>query len=362
MTRQYDKTLVSEIRKKAFIINTASGDEIVCMPVPDDDRKNILDPRILKIAVKKKEVHKKVTFASKFSLVAQRVRPDKVNYDLTESEVTTEEMLIPINGDHHIDVFISQKPSEKNNRPAMVYLHGGGFTAGDFSMYRNAMKLLAEQSDAVIVFPEYRLAPENPFPCGLDDAWGTVKWVYVHADELGVDKNKIVVAGDSAGGNLSLGCEIKDEDGLIKKLILLYPAVDSTPFEKISDYTWSYDMYPVIDENKEYAYNRIDRIKNGGNFIEKYYFGGRTDYKDPLVSAVYYDNLKKFPRTVLVSAEYDYLRVQTDYFASLLKQNDVNVVNFNYLGCDHGFMDNLGIAPQAEEVVLLMADELLSMA
>ena len=362
MTRQYEKALVSEIRKKAFSINTSAGDEIICMPVPDDDRRNILDPRILKIAVKKKEVHKKVTFASKYSLVAQRYRPDKVNYDLTESEVSIEEMLIPINGDHHIDVFVCQKPSEQKNRSAMVYIHGGGYTAGDFSIYRNAMKFVAEQSGAVVIFPEYRLAPENPFPCGLDDAWGTVNWVYENAEELGIDKNKIMVAGDSAGGNLSLGCEIKDEHSMIKKLVLLYPAVDSTPLEEIRDYSWSYDMYPVIEEHKEYAYNRVERIKAGGNFMDVYYLGDRTDYKDPLVSAVYYKNLKKFPRTVLVSAEYDYLRVQTDYFASLLKQNGVDVVNFNYLGCDHGFMDNLGIAPQAEEVCLLMANELLSLA
>ena len=361
MSRQYDTKIVSEIKRKEFTTVSSNGIKTINKSVPDDDRKNILDPRVLKIAIKKKEVHKNIAFASKYSLRAQRYRPDKINYDLTESEVVIDEILIPINGDHFIDAFVSYKPSLIKDRPAMIFIHGGGFTAGDYSNYSNAMKFLAEQSGGVIIFPEYRLAPENPFPCGLEDSWETVKWVYQNSEKLGIDKNKIMVAGDSAGGNLALGCEIKDVDHIIKKLFVLYPSVDSTPLEKLTAYSWSYDMYPVIEEHKEYAYNRIDRIKAGSPSLGNYYLQGRTDYKDPLVSPVYYPNLKTFPRTILVSAEYDYLRIQTDYFASLLMQNGVDVTNIHYLGCDHGFLDCLGIVPQAEEVCLLIADEIISL-
>ena len=358
MSRLYDKALVSEIQKKAYTIVDANGVETLCKPVPDDDRKNILDSRVLQIAIKKKEIHNNITFAPKYSLRSQRYRPDKVNYDLTESDVVMDELLIPINDDHYIDAFVSYQPSTQKNRPALIFIHGGGFTAGDHSIYANAMKFIAEQSGAVVIFPEYRLAPENPFPCGLEDSWETVRWVYRNAASLGIDPNKIMVAGDSAGGNLALGCAIKDDDLIIKQLLVLYPSVDSTPLEKLTAYSWSYDLYPVIEEHKEYAYNRIDRIKDGGGSLEKYYLQGRTDYKDPLVSPVTYANLKKFPRTILVSAEYDYLRVGTDYFASLLKQNNVDVTNIHYLGCDHGFLDCIGIEPQAEEFCLLMAAEL----
>ena len=361
MKRLYDKILVSKIQNKEHAA-VEGGIETLFKPVPDDERKNILDPRVLKTAIKKKEIHKYITFAPKYSLRAQRYRPDKVNYDLTGSEITVEEMLIPVNGNHYIDSFVYYKPSSQKTRPALVFMHGGGFTAGDNSIYCNAMKFIAEQSNGVIIFPEYRLAPENPFPCGLEDSWETVVWVYKNADRLGIDKNRIMVAGDSAGGNFAVGCEIKDNDGIIRELFLLYPAVDSTPLEKIQAYSWSYDLYPVIEEHKKYAYNRIDRIKNGGNSIQKFYFQGKTGYKDPLVSPVYYDNLKKFPRTIVASSEYDYLRVSNDYFAYLLKKDGVDVTNVRYMGCDHGFLDCLGIEPQAEEVCLLIAKELQNLS
>ncbi len=289
---------------------------------------------------------------------AQRVRPDKVNYDLTQTQVVTEEIVIPIQNDHYIAIFVNYTNSSKKDRPALIFIHGGGFTAGDYSIYANAMKFIAEQSEAVVIFPEYRLAPENPFPNGIDDSWATIEWVYQNAEDLGIDKNKIMVAGDSAGGNIAAACEIKDEKNIIKELCLLYPSVDSTPLDELKNYSWSYDMYPVIEEHKEYAINRIDRIKAGYPTLGKYYLQGRTDYKDPLVSIVNYPNLKKFPRTILISAEYDYLRVQTDYFAHLLKENNVDVTNIHYLGCDHGFLDSLGIEPQAEEVCLLLAKEI----
>ncbi|MPM28752.1 hypothetical protein SDC9_75280 [bioreactor metagenome] len=138
----------------------------------------------------------------------------------------------------------------------------------------------------------------------------------------------------------------------------MYPSVDSTPVDKLSGYSWSYDQFPVIEEHKELAVNRIERIKSGGGSMEKFYLQGRTDFKDPLVSPVYYADLQKFPHTVIAAAEYDYLRVGSDHFASLLKQKNVDVVNVHYLGCDHGFLDCLGIVPQAEEICLFMADEL----
>ncbi|MEA5078301.1 MAG: alpha/beta hydrolase [Anaerolineaceae bacterium] len=358
MNRLYDKTLVSDIQRKQRTTVDSAGLVTMLKPIPDDDRQNVLDPRVLQIAAKKKEVHKHISFAPKYSLRAQRYRPDKINYDLTETEVVEDEVLIPINNDHLIDAFFCSQPSTRKDRPAMIFLHGGGFTAGDYGLYRNSMRFLAEKSGGVIIFPEYRLAPENPFPCGLDDCWGTITWVYENAETLGIDANKIMVAGDSAGGNLSLACEIRDENRIVKELFLLYPSVDSTPLDKLAGYSWSYDQYPVIEEHKELAVNRIERIKSGGGTLGNIYLQGRTDYKDPFISPVYYNNLDKFPRTIIAAAEYDFLRLGSDHFARLLKQQNVDVQNVQYLGCDHGFLDGLGIVPQAEEICLFMADEL----
>lgn len=355
MARQYDPALIALLRKKQYV-QQVGGVPTLIKPVPDDDRPYVLDARVLEIAKQKKKLHESITFAPKYSLWAQRYRPDKISYDLTLNPVFRNEILIPIESDHYIDTFFYETNLEVTNRTAIIFLHGGGFTAGDHTIYENAMKLIAEQSGALVVFPEYRLAPETPFPGGLADAWGTIRWVCEHADELRISCDKIMVAGDSAGGNLAAGCEVLDDKNIIRSLFLLYPAVDSTPLDKLTAYPWSYDLYPVIEEHREYAINRIDRIKNSGGF-EQYYLQGRTKYTDPLVSAVYYTNLQKFPHTVIASAEYDFLRVSSDYFASLLLQNGVDITNIHYQGCDHGFLDCFGIEPQAEEVALLIAEE-----
>ena len=81
------------------------------------------------------------------------------------------------------------------------------------------MQYIAEQSGAVVVFPEYRLAPENPFPAPVEDAWGAVQWVHAHAAELGADPAKLMVAGDSAGGSLTNACVLQDEKGIIRKIM-----------------------------------------------------------------------------------------------------------------------------------------------
>lgn len=355
MARQYDPALVALLREKQ-VTQQESGVTTLIKPVPDDARPHVLDPRVLEIAKQKKKLHEKITFAPKYSLWAQRYRPDKISYDLTQRKIYQNETLIPIQNDHYIDAFFYEADLKAQDRAVIIFLHGGGFTAGDHTLYENAMKLIAEQSGALVVFPEYRLAPETPFPGGLTDAWGTIRWVCEHAQELRISGDKIMVAGDSVGGNLAAGCGILDDENIIRSLFLLYPAVDSTPLDKLSAYSWSYDLYPVVEEHREYAINRIDRIKNSGGF-EQYYLQGRTGYRDPLVSAVYYDNLKKFPHTVIASAEYDFLRVSSDYFAALLLQNGVDVTNMHYQGCDHGFLDCLGIVPQAEEVALSIAEE-----
>ena len=76
------------------------------------------------------------------------------------------------------------------------------------------MQFIAEQSGATVVFPEYRLAPETPYPGAHEDAYATVRYVYENAEELHIDREKIMVAGDSAGGLLSNACAIRDiQDG-----------------------------------------------------------------------------------------------------------------------------------------------------
>lgn len=353
--RKYDYSLVENLSTEKYT-KIIDGVEIIYKPVPDDDRENVLDPRVLEIAKRKAQVLFSKGRVKEYSLSKERYRPDKVSYDITTTKINCKEQLVEIDN-HYIDTYIYQSEDQKSNVPILIYLHGGGFTAGDMKLFVNQMKFIAEQSGATVIFPEYRLAPECPFPAAIEDAAGIVRWAYNNAESLNGDKNKIAVAGDSAGGNLTNCCIIKDTNKIIKLGIELYPACDSDQIGN-GEYEWSYDMYPVIEEHKEFAYSRIDRIKNGGQLLKKLYVHNKTSMKDPLVSANYLDDFSIFPKMIIMSSEYDFLRVSSDIFVKKCKEANVDITSIHYQGCDHGFLDLIGIEPQAEDACLEIAKAL----
>ena len=88
--------------------------------------------------------------------------------------------------------------------PGILWIHGGGYiTGGNYMVLVSCGKMLAERYGAVVVSPEYRLAGEAPYPAALEDCYAALVWMYAHADELGIDRNRIVVGGESAGGGLT---------------------------------------------------------------------------------------------------------------------------------------------------------------
>ncbi|HCX69383.1 MAG TPA: hypothetical protein DHK64_18155, partial [Rhodobiaceae bacterium] len=85
--------------------------------------------------------------------------------------------------------------------PALVYYHGGGWVIGDLETHDALCRTLANEAGCKVIAVDYRRAPEHPFPAAFDDAYAAVKWVEADASEIGIDPNRIAVAGDSAGGN-----------------------------------------------------------------------------------------------------------------------------------------------------------------
>ena len=88
--------------------------------------------------------------------------------------------------------------------PGILWIHGGGYiTGGNYMVLVSCGKMLAERYGAVVVSPEYRLAGEAPYPAALEDCYAALVWMYEHADELCIDRTRIVVGGESAGGGLT---------------------------------------------------------------------------------------------------------------------------------------------------------------
>ena len=360
--RTYDPALVAAMRARERVVDVG-GMPTVMKLIPDDDREHVLDPRVREAAARKRVMFaERAEKAGGYSLANERYRPDKVTRDLTTEEVLETERLIDVGGTHKIDVFTYRSASAPERAKALVFLHGGGFTAGTERIYHNQMRFLAQLTGALVVFPDYRLAPECPFPAAIEDAMATVTWVHDSAEELGVDAKKIMVGGDSAGGSLTCSCLLRDERHLIKRAYLLFPSCDSSDYRTQELYRWSEDLYPVVDEDRELAWSRIDRIRKGqvATSAESIYIQGKTSLDDPLVSVVYAtdEQLAAMPPITVAVSEYDFLRVAAEYFARRLHDvgNEVRLVR--YCGCDHGFLDLFGFEPQAEEVCMDMADEL----
>jgi len=93
--------------------------------------------------------------------------------------------------------------AQHDNLPVVVFYHGGGWALGDLDTHDPVARAHAVGAEAIVVSVDYRLAPEHPYPQGIDDSWAALQWVGEHAAELGGDPARIAVAGDSAGGNIS---------------------------------------------------------------------------------------------------------------------------------------------------------------
>lgn len=208
--------------------------------------------------------------------------------------------------------------------PCLVFFHGGGFLLKASGSHYKIAKEYAKKLPCKVVYVDYRLAPKYPFPFPHEDCYKTYQWVLENSDRLNIDKNKIILAGDSAGGNLAIGVSLmaKDRNLLLPKgALLIYPATDRRMTTKsMKDF---YDS-PVWNSKLNEFMWKIFLPKSNYEHIE---------YVSPMEAP----SLKDFPKTYIEVAEFDCLRDEGINFYERLKRENVDAKLYQVKKACHGF-------------------------
>lgn len=286
------------------------------------------------------------------------------NYNLNEREIYTKFETLSVAGrEVGIWQYYLRRRSE-SPRPCLFYIHGGGWVAGSTYTVENPCKLIAELADAVVFNIDYSLAPEAKYPAAVEELWAALKHIYENASAYGIDRDKIMVAGDSAGGNLTAVLALRDRDegtGMIARQFMLYPAVILG--KKVPEgYDWSESSYDISPEERERVLpalglgrNKEDGEQDG---MLQYYVSDPAQAEEAYVSPALAVCLEGLAPAVIATAEYDGLRVQGEFYGCQLAEAGVPVRMLRYTGCFHAFFDRLGYVPQSEDVCREMAQEL----
>lgn len=281
------------------------------------------------------------------------------NVDMSQGVETTSLCIEGRHGDIPLRVYTPSGPEK--NRGCMMFIHGGGFMGGSLDVVENPCKLIAQLADIVVVSVDYRLCPEHRFPAGFDDCYDTLSWIYEEGcEKLHIDPEKLCVGGDSAGGNLSAVCCLKDRDEgkhRIKYAALLYPTVMRTDGSEYEGYHWSREMY-----NNKGSDAEVDRAVSGiremNPIVNKAYLDNEADVHNPYVAPLSAKNLENLPKTLIVNAEYDFLTAEGCLYAKRCKAAGVDVRWMIYGGVGHAFIDKLGFFPQAQDCIAEIVKDL----
>ncbi|MGF6103749.1 alpha/beta hydrolase [Enterobacter sp. A4] len=221
--------------------------------------------------------------------------------------------------------------------PGALYFHGGCFVSGGFETHDNQLRQLAFYGNCRVIAVQYRLAPEHTFPAAHDDAERAAALVWQNAAIFGVNKNRITLCGDSAGGHLALVTALRIKaKGLWNpaQLILIYPMLDATA---------SFESYTL--NGQDYVITR-DTLLSG---YEMYL--ADTDRQHPEASPLWRNDFNGLPPVHIITAEYDPLCDEGEMLYQYLAEQGVRCTAQRWLGVIHGFFQLGGISQSARDVM-----------
>lgn len=223
-------------------------------------------------------------------------------------------------------------------KPVILYYHGGGWVIGSIKAYDRILRYISYNTDCIVVAIEYRKAPQHKFPIALEDSYIGYRWVVDNISRINGDINRLILCGDSAGGNLTLGLvRMLDKTDIRPYLfILIYPLLEVkiTPGSKIKKFAL---VHKISKRILKYCLRE---------YLLSY------EEQSPYISFI--DNLDKditYPTTLIITAQLDTLTSGINKYANALKSIGVDVIIKEYPGVPHGFINFAGVSKQAKRAL-----------
>ncbi len=246
-----------------------------------------------------------------------------------KQDMTVSNVKIPVKGGK-IKLRIYQ-PQGDDPKPLMLFMHGGGFVGFNIHTHDPLCRDICHHTGCIIISVDYRLAPEHPFPTGIEDSIAALDWVKKNAANLGANDN-IYVCGDSAGGNFAAVLALqarKRHPNFLKGQILIYPCTDHVSTDWPSYFDHRGTDYGLTYEGVKDVWEMYTR--NSQEWTE-----GQTAHD--LATPYRVEDVSGLPPTLMILAEKDLLVDQCEAYAARIKEAGTAVATKTYEGVEHGFV------------------------
>ncbi len=237
--------------------------------------------------------------------------------------------------------------NDSKSDAVIIYFHGGGWVIGNIESYTKTCASLAKSTGYRVLSVDYRLAPEHKFPAGLTDCYTVVNEIIKNANELGINKEKIVVMGDSAGGNLAAAVNLMLQDNRsegVKKQILIYPSTAA-----------NHGLKSGFESLYKYGVGQILTVQHINDYIDLYK-NSDWDLDNPYFAPLLAESLSGQPETLIITAELDPLRDEAEAYGKKLTEAGNYTEIYRIQNACHGFFS----ASPSEEPDVLKCYEIIN--
>ena len=303
--------------------------------------KGSIDPNVIKTTnLKRKVALERGLDKIKYTNALSKMRSEMwfPNIDITEVEIYNIKDTfggVPV---------IRYERFNQDKKDVIVFFHGGGFYGGSVNTIQNTCRYISQETGATVISVDYSLAPEYPFPTSINEGYTVINNI---KDEY----ENIYLAGDSAGGSIATSVLIKDieesKTRISKGLILYYPVLLIDLKDNVmEDFVWDVQEYNIDenDPNSSLMKSEATGLKYAMSFIKHQYIKTKEEASNYYISQIASPNtiLREFPKTLIFTAEFDYLRLEAEYFYNRLQNCGVDVKGIRYAGETHAFIDKTG--------------------